>query len=103
MLTISIALGIFLTAVLLFEGCYYFIRSRSRVVRNQQRVVERLQSWNVRPDQGTPAELVAKETYSDIPWLNAALEKLKGHHYFGWLTMIHEQAKAPFSLATYVL
>ena len=53
MLTPLIAFGIFITVVLLFEGLYYFVRSRSRGARDEQRVKERLQSWTERPDLNT--------------------------------------------------
>jgi tight adherence protein B len=103
MLTPLIGFGIFITVVLLFEGCYYLVRSRSRGVRDQQRVTERLQSWTEQPDLNTSSGLVLKETYSEIPWLNALLAKLKDRQYVYRLTKDHDQAKAPYSLAVYLL
>lgn len=103
MLTPLIALGIFITVVLLFEGLYYFIRSKSRSVRDQQRVTERLQSWTERPDLNVNEDLVLKEAYSEIPWLNALLIKLTERQYFDWFTKAHAQAKASYSLSVYVL
>ena len=103
MLTPLIAFGIFITVVLLFEGAYYFVRSRSRGARDEQRVKERLQSWTERPDLNTTSALIVKETYSGIPWLNALLAKLKERHYAARLAKVHDQAKAPYSLAVYVL
>jgi len=103
MLTPLIAFGIFITVVLVFEGIYYFVRSRSRAVKDQQRVAERLQSWTERPDPDKTSNLVMKGTYSEIPWLNTLLEKLKERQYFGRVTIAHEQAKPPFSLGAYAL
>ena len=103
MLTPLIAFGIFITVVLLFEGLYYFVRSRSRGSRDTQRVKERLQSWTERPDLNKASTLVLKETYSEIPWLNALLAKLKERQYGARLAKIHDQAKAPYSLGAYLL
>ena len=77
MLTSMIAFGIFIAVVLLIEGIYYFVYSRSRVIRDEQRVKERLQSWTERPDLNKATDLIVKDTYSEIPWLNALLAKLK--------------------------
>ncbi len=103
MLTPLIAFGIFITVVLLFEGAYYFVRSRSRGARDEQRVKERLQSWAERPDLNRTSDLIVKETYSEIPWLNTLLAKLKERHYGARLAKVHDQAKAPYSLGIYVL
>ena len=103
MLTPLIGFGIFITIVLVFEGCYYFVYSRSRGAKDQQRVKERLQSWTEQPDLNTTSGLVLKNTYSEIPWLNALLAKLKEKQYAGRLAKAHDQAKAPYSLAVYVL
>ena len=103
MLTPLIAFGIFITVVLLFEGLYYFVHSRSRGARDNQRVKERLQSWTERPDLNKASTLVLKETYSEIPWLNALLAKLKDRQYAARLAKLHDQAKAPYSLGTYLL
>ena len=103
MLTPLIAFGIFITVVLLFEGAYYFIRSRSRGARDEQRVKERLQSWAERPDLNAKSELVLKNTSSEIPWFNGLLAKLKERQYGARLAKVHDQAKAPYSLGVYVL
>lgn len=103
MLTPLIAFGIFITVVLLFEGAYYFVRSRSRGARDEQRMKERLQSWAERPDLNKTQNLIVKETYSEIPWLNALLAKLREQQYAARLAKVHDQAKAPFSLSVYVL
>ena len=103
MLTPLIAFGIFITVVLLFEGAYYFVRSRSRGARDEQRVKERLQSWAERQDLNKTQNLIVKETYSEIPWLNALLAKLREQQYAARLAKVHDQAKAPFSLSVYVL
>ena len=103
MLTPMIAFGIFLTIVLLFEGAYYFVRSRSRGARDEQRVKERLQSWAERPDLNRTPDLIVRETYSEIPWLNTLLAKLKERQYAARLAKLHDQAKVPYSLAVYVL
>lgn len=103
MLTPLIALGIFVTIVLFFEGAYYFVRSRSHGARNEQRVKERLQSWTARPDLNAKSELVLKDTSSEIPWLNELLAKLKERHYGARVAKLHDQAKAPYSLGVYVL
>ena len=103
MLTPLIAFGIFVTVVLLFEGGYYFVVSRSRGARDEQRVKERLQSWAERPDLNKTPDLIVKETYSEIPWLNALLAKLRGRQYAARLAKVHDQAKASYSLAVYLL
>lgn len=104
MLTTLIALGIFVTVVLLFEGGLYFVHSRSRGTRNEQRVKERLQSWTERrPDLSTTSNLVLKETYSEVPWLNALLAKLMERDYAARLAKVYDQAKTPYSLSVYVL
>ncbi|MDZ4733379.1 MAG: type II secretion system F family protein [Nitrospirota bacterium] len=103
MLTPLIGFGIFITIVLVFEGCYYFVYSRSRGAKDQQRVKERLQSWTEQPDLNTTSGLVLKNTYSEIPWLNALLTKLKEGQYVGRLAKAHDQAKAPYSFAVYML
>lgn len=103
MLTPLIAIGIFITVVLLIEGGYYFVRSRSRSSRDEQRVKERLQSWTERPDLNKTQDLIVKETYSEIPWINALLAKLREGQYGARLAKVHDQAKAPFSLSVYVL
>ena len=103
MLTSMIAFGIFIAVVLLIEGIYYFVYSRSRVIRDEQRVKERLQSWTERPDLNKATNLIVKDTYSEIPWLNALLAKLKGRQYGAQLVKIHDQAKVPYSLAVYLL
>ena len=106
MLTILIALGIFATVVLIFEGCYYFLRSRSRAVKDQQRITERLQSWAEQSDLSDlnkPSELVVRETYSTVPWVNELVTKLKDWHLFEGLLKTHSQAKSPFSLGHYLL
>ncbi len=103
MLTPMIAFGIFITVVLLFEGLYYFVRSRSRGARDEQRVTERLQSWTERPNLNKTSDLVLKETYSEIPWFNALLATLKERQYATRLVKVHDQAKTPYSLGVYVL
>lgn len=104
MLTPLIAFGIFVTVILLFEGVYYFVHSRSRGARDEQRVKERLQAWTeLRPDLNTASNLIVKETYSEIPWFNALLAKLKERQYAARLAKLHDQAKAPYSLAVYLL
>jgi tight adherence protein B len=103
MLTPLIAFGIFVTVVLLFEGGYYFVHSRSRGARDEQRVKERLQSWAERPDLNKSPDLIVKETYSEIPWLNAMLAKLRERQYAARLAKVHDQAKAPYSVAVYLL
>ena len=103
MLTPMIAFGIFVTVVLFFEGFYYFVRSRSRGARDEQRVKERLQSWTERPDLNKTPDLIVKETYSEIPWLNELLSKLRERQYGARLAKLHDQAKSPYSLAVYLL
>lgn len=104
MLTPLIAFGIFLTVILLFEGLFYLAHSRSRGARDEQRVKDRLQSWtDRRPDLNSVSNLVVKETYSEIPWLNVLLANLKDRHYAARIVNLHDQAKAPYSLAVYVL
>ena len=103
MLTPLIAFGIFITIILLFEGGYYFVRSRSRNEREQQRVKERLQSWTDRPDLNANSNITVKESHSEIPWLNDLLVKLKERRAVGQLAKVHSQAKTGYSLGVYVL
>lgn len=103
MLTILIALGIFLTVVLLFEGGYYLIHARSRSTENQQRITERLQSWTERQDLNKPSELVLKETQSGIPWLNSFVNWLKERKILTKVIDTHDKAKPPYSLGHYVM
>ena len=103
MLTPLIAFGIFITVVLLFEGIYYFVQSRSRGARDEQRVKERLQSWAERPDLNKTPDLIVKETYSEIPLLNTLVAKLRERQYGARLAKVHDQAKAPYSIAVYLL
>src|SRR5262245_171037 len=103
MLTPLIAFGVFVTVVLLFEGGYYFVHSRSRGARDEQRVKERLQSWAERPDLNKTPDLIVKETYSEIPWFNALVAKLREQPYAARFAKVHDQAKAPYSLAAYLL
>ena len=103
MLTILIALGIFMTVVLVFEGGYYFIHARSRGAKDQQRITERIQSWTERQDMNTSSELVLKETQSQIPWLNSFVDWLKERKILSKVVDAHDKAKPPYSLAHYVM
>lgn len=103
MLTILIALGIFITVVLVFEGCYYFIHARSRGAKDQQRITERLQSWSERPDLNKPSELVLREEQSGIPWLNSFVDWLKERKILWKVIDTHDKAKPPYSLGHYVM
>lgn len=103
MLTILIALGIFITVVLVFEGCYYFVHARSRGAKDQQRITERLQSWTDRQDLNVPSELVLKETQSQIPWLNSFVDWLKERKILTKVIDAHDKAKPPYSLGHYVM
>jgi len=103
MLNLLIGFGIFVTIVLLFEGLYYFAHSRSRGQREQQRVKERLQSWTERPDLNKSSDLVLKDSYSEIPWLNELLLKFKDWQSVAHIAKTHDQAKSPYSLGVYVL
>lgn len=103
MLTPLIAFGIFITVVLLFEGLYYFFRSRSRENRDQQRVKERLQSWSERPALNEKSDIVVEERYSELPWLNDFLMKLRKTERFGRVAKVHDQARSRYSLGVYVL
>jgi len=103
MLTILIALGIFVTVVLLFEGGYYLIHARSRGAKDQQRITERLQSWGERQDLNKPSELVLKETQSGIPWLNAFVDWLKERKILTKVIDTHDKAKPPYALGHYVM
>src|SRR5215475_6266711 len=98
MLTPLIAFGVFVTVVLLFEGGYYFVHSRLRGARDEQRVKARLQSWAERPDLNKTPDLIVKETYSESPGFNALLAKLREQQYAARFAKVHDQAKAPYSL-----
>ena len=85
------------------NGACSSLRAHERGARDEQRVKERLQSWAERPDLNRTSDLIVKETYSEIPWLNTLLAKLKERHYGARLAKVHDQAKAPYSLGVYVL
>lgn len=103
MLTIFIALGIFITVILLFEGGYYFIHARSRGTKDQQRITERLQSWTERQDLNTPSELLLNKTHSQIPWLNSFVDWLKGRKILTGVIDTHDKAKPPYSLGQFLI
>lgn len=100
MLTTLIALGIFVTIVLLLEGTYYVYRTFA--YRKTERVIERLQEWSGARQSTDVASLaiLRKDTMSDIPWLNDLLMSMKR---LKALRTMHAQAKAKLPLGAFLI
>jgi len=97
MLTGLIALGIFGTILLVMYACAAAYRVMAP--RGTDRVVERLQKWST-PEAAAQLEIVRKESFSDIPWLNDLLMKARR---FQPLRMLHRQADCRVPLGIFVL
>jgi len=101
MLTSLIALGIFLTILLLLEGSYYVYRTFA--YQKTERVIERLQKWSTeRQSQGQVdgRSIIRKDVLSDIPWLN---ELLIGVTSLNSLRRLHIRAKARLPLGAFLI
>jgi len=97
MLTGLIALGIFGTILLVMYACAAAYRVMSP--RGTDRVVERLQKWSA-PEAVAQMEIMRKESFSDIPWLNDLLMKARR---FQPLRVLHRQADCRVPLGIFVL
>lgn len=97
MLTILIALGIFGTILLFLQGCVGLHRMMNP--RGTDRAVERIQKWSA-PEVGGELDIVRKESFSDIPWLNDLLITMRR---FQPLRLLHRQADCRVPLGIFVL
>lgn len=97
MLTILIALGIFGTILLFLHGCVGLHRMMSP--RGTDRAVERIQQW-ANPEVGGQLDIVRKESFSDIPWLNEFLSQARR---FQFLRHLHRQSDCRVPLGMFVL
>jgi hypothetical protein len=97
MLTVLIALGIFGTILLLLQGGV--LLHRMIAPRGADRAVERIQKWSA-PDVAAESDIVRKESFSDIPWLNDLLMKARR---FQPLRVLHRKADCRVPLGIFVL
>lgn len=98
MLTALIALGIFGTILVFMHGC--FALHRLMAPTGTDRAVERLQKWSSTAKAAEQLEIVRKESYSSIPWLNDLLLKARR---FQPLRVLHRQADCQAPLGVFVL
>ncbi len=98
MLTALIALGIFGTILVFMQGCLAL--HRMMVPRGVDRAVERLQQWSAPERTSQNLDIVRKESYSEIPWLNDFLAKARR---FQPLRVLHRQADCQVPLGMFVL
>ena len=98
MLTVLIALGIFGTILVFMQGCSAL--HRLMVPTGTDRAVERLQKWSSAREAAQQLEIVRKESYSSIPWLNDVLMKARR---FQPLRVLHRQADCATPLGVFVL
>jgi tight adherence protein B len=97
MLTVLIALGIFGTILLLLQGVVLLHRVMSP--RGTDRAVERIQKWSA-PEVAAQFDIVRKESFSNIPWLNDLLMKARR---FQPLRVLHRKADCRVPLGIFVL
>ncbi|WP_447601697.1 type II secretion system F family protein [Nitrospira sp. Nam80] len=100
MLTSFIALGIFVTMVLLLEGSYYVYRTFA--CQKTERVIERLQEWSSKRQSAdvAPAGILRKDVMSDIPWLNDLLLSIRR---LNALRTLHGKAKASLPVGAFLI
>ena len=98
MLTAFIALGIFGTILVFMHGC--FALHRLMAPTGSDRAVQRLQKWSASAEAAQQLEIVRKESYSSIPWLNDVLTKAQR---FQPLRVLHRQADCQAPLGVFVL
>ena len=98
MLTALIALGIFATILVFMQGCYALHRLMAPT--GSDRAVERLQKWSTTAQAVQQLEIVRKESYSSIPWLNDVLTKAQRVQP---LRVLHRQADCQVPLGMFVL
>ncbi|HSF68292.1 MAG TPA: type II secretion system F family protein [Nitrospiraceae bacterium] len=97
MLTVLIALGIFGTILVFFQGCAAV--HRMLAPRGTDRAVERIQKWSA-PAAAAQLDIVRKNLFSDIPWLNNLLRRAQ---QFQALRVLHRQADCQVPLGVFVL
>ena len=98
MLTALIALGIFGTILVFMQGCYALHRLLTPT--GNDRAVARLQKWSSTVEASQQLDIVRKESYSSIPWLNDILAKARR---FQPLRVLHRQADCQAPLGMFVL
>ena len=98
MLTALIALGIFGTILVFMQGCYALHRLMAPT--GTDRAVQRLQKWCSAGEAAQQLDIVRKESYSSIPWLNDLLLKARR---FQPLRVLHRQADCQAPLGVFVL
>lgn len=98
MLTALIALGIFGTILVFMHGCTALHRLMAPT--GTDRAVERLQKWSAGAEAAQQLDIVRKESYSSIPWLNDVLMKAQR---FQPLRVLHRQADCEAPLGMFVL
>ena len=101
MLATLIALGIFVTVLLLLEGSYYIYRTVAH--KKTEKVIERLQAWSAErqlQNQAVEGGIVRKDVVSDIPWLNDFLMGLK---HLNSLRTMHAKARAKLPLGAFLI
>ena len=97
MLNVLIALGIFGTVLLLmYAGSALY---RIMAPRGTDRAVERLQIWTS-PLEAAQLEIVRKESFSDIPWLNELLLRARRLQP---LRVLHQRADCRLPLGVFML
>ena len=97
MLNVLIALGIFGTILLFMQGCV--LLHRVIAPRGVDRAIERLQSWS-KPEVLGSQQIIQKEHYSDIAWLNEILHRIK---LFQPLRTLYVQTDCPLQLGSLVM
>ena len=97
MLTVLIALGIFGTILVFFQGCAAV--HRMLAPRGTDRAVERIQKWSA-PETTAQLDIVRRDLFSDIPWLNDLLRKAQR---FQALRVLHRQSDCRVPLGVFVL
>ncbi len=97
MLNVLIALGIFATILVFLQACAAL--HRAMAPRGKDRAIERLQTWSAR-ESVSQLEIVRKESFSEIPWLNDLLATMRR---FQPLRVLHRQADCRIPLGSFVL
>lgn len=97
MLSIMIALGIFVTILLFLQGCAAV--HRAMAPQGTDRAIERIQKWSA-PENTGQLDIVRKESLSDIPWLNELLLQARRVQP---LRVLHRQADCRIPLGVFVL
>jgi tight adherence protein B len=96
-MNLFVGIAIFTTLVLFIEGSVFAFRA----IRNPERkkLRRRLQRMSSEWNDSQPIDIVRKRVLSQVPWLNAILEKTPGMPYVGHLL---EQADCRYSAGIFV-